>query len=213
MTTKVRNPLFARMYSRMTQREPAEQIEHRRDTLRGLAGRVLELGAGNGRNFAHYPSTVTKVVALEPEPYLRERALAAAAAAPVPVEVVDAVADPLPYEDSSFDAAVASLVLCTVPDQERAIAELYRVVRSGGELHFYEHVHAHRQPLRGILEFADRSRLWPSIAGGCHPTRETLLAIEKAGFAVEQSRRFPFAPTRLMPAVPHILGVARRPQA
>jgi ubiquinone/menaquinone biosynthesis C-methylase UbiE len=211
MTEKVRNPFFARMYTRMTEREPAEQVEHRRDTLQGLGGKVLEVGAGNGRNFAHYPSSVTQVVALEPEPYLRERAVAAARAAPVPVEVVDAVAYPVSYEDGSFDAAVVSLVLCTVPDQERALAELYRVVRPGGELRFYEHVHANHQPLRGILEFATRSHLWPSIAGGCHPNRETFTAIEKAGFVVEDSRRFPFAPTRVMPAVPHILGVARRP--
>jgi ubiquinone/menaquinone biosynthesis C-methylase UbiE len=211
MTPNVRNPLFARFYTRMSEREPAEQIEHRRETLRGLAGRVLELGAGNGRNFAHYPSSVTEVVAVEPEPYLRERALVAAAAAPVPVEVVDGVAGSLPYGDSSFDAAVASLVLCTVPDQEGAIAELHRVIRSGGELRFYEHVLPHGQPLRRVLEFADRSRLWPTLAGGCHPNRETLSAIERGGFVVEQSRRFPFAPTRLLPRIPHILGVARRP--
>ena len=211
MTSNVRNPIFARMYTRMTEQEPAEQVEHRRDNVRGLAGRVLEVGAGNGRNFAHYPASVTQVIALEPEPFLRDRAFDAAAEAPVPVEVVDAVADPLPYDDASFDAAVISLVLCTVPNQERALAEVHRVVRPGGELRFYEHVHANRQPLRGILEFADRSRLWPTISGGCHPTRDTLAAIEKAGFTVEHSRRFPFAPTRLIPAVPHILGVARRP--
>jgi len=208
---KVRNPLFARMYTRMTEHEDAEQIAHRRDTLRGLAGRVLELGAGNGRNFAHYPAGVTGVVAVEPEPYMRERARAAAAEAPVPVEVVEGVADELPFEDSSFDAAVASLVLCTVPDQGRALAELYRVVRSGGELRFYEHVLAHGQPMRGILQFADRSRLWPCLGGGCHPNRETLSAIERAGFVVEQSRRFPYAPSRLMPSIPHVLGSARRP--
>jgi SAM-dependent methyltransferase len=210
MTAKVRHPLFARLYTRMSEREPDEQIEHRRETLRGLAGRVLELGAGNGRNFAHYPPAVTQVVALEPEPYLRRRALAAASDAPVPVEVVDGVADPLPFEDSSFDAAVASLVLCTVPDQDRALAELLRVLRPGGELRFYEHVGAHEQPLRGILRFGDRSRLWPTLSGGCHASRETLAAIERAGFVVERSRRFPFSPGSPMPAVPHILGVARR---
>ena len=211
MTERVRNPLFARMYTRMTEGEPEEQVQHRREVLAGLGGRVLELGAGNGRNFAHYSSSVTAVVAVEPEPYLRERALAAAAEAPVSVEVVDAVADRLPFQDASFDAAVASLVLCTVPDQERALAELRRVIRPGGELRFYEHVIAHTQPLRRVLVFADRSGLWPLLGGGCHPARDTLPAIERAGFVVEGSRRFGFAPNRLLPAIPHVLGIARRP--
>jgi SAM-dependent methyltransferase len=194
----------------MVENEDADQVEHRREALSGLTGRVFELGAGTGSNFAHYPPTVTTLIAAEPEPYLRERALAAAAAAPVDVEVVDAVADELPFEDGSFDAAVACLVLCTVPDQARALAELRRVVRPGGELRFYEHVHANRHPLRAVLEFADRTTLWPRLSGGCHATRDTLTAIETAGFAVERSRRFGYSPSRLMPSVPHILGVARR---
>src|SRR5688500_12832982 len=176
---EVKNPFFARWYSRMVANEDAEQVEHRREALAGLTGRVFELGAGVGSNFAHYPSSVTTLVAAEPEPYLRERATEAAAATPVPVEVVDAVADDLPFEDASFDAAVACLVLCTVPDQARALAELKRIVKPGGELRFYEHVHAERQPLRTALEFFDRSRLWPLVSGGCHPTRETLAAIER----------------------------------
>jgi len=207
----VRNPFFARLYTRMVANEPAEQGAHRRETLAGLTGRVLELGAGNGRNFSLYPSEVTEVVAVEPEPFLRERAFEAAQTASTTVRVVDAVADALPFEDESFDAAVACLVLCTVPDQAVALGELRRVLRPGGALRFYEHVHARRQPLRGFLEFADRSSLWPRIGGGCHPARETLAAIEAAGFAVEDSRRFPLAPTPLLPAIPHILGVARRP--
>ena len=105
---------------------------------------------------------------------------------------------------------MACLVLCTVPDQEQALAELRRVIRPGGELRFYEHVHARRQPLRAVLEIADRSTLWPRSAGGCHPTRETGAALEAAGFAIEECRRFPFAASRLEPAIPHILGVARR---
>src|SRR5688572_18111867 len=137
---EVKNPFFARLYARMMEREDSAQVEHRREMLEGLSGRVFELGAGTGSNFAHYPAAVTEVVAAEPEPYLRERANAAAGSAPVKVEVVDATADPLPFEDASFDAAVVSLVLCTVPDQAGALAELGRVVRPGGELRFYEHV-------------------------------------------------------------------------
>ncbi len=211
MTDQVRNPFFARLYTRMTRDEKPEQIEHRRKTLAGLRGRVVEIGAGNGANFAHYPSTVDEVVAVEPEPTMREGAQEAAAAAPVRVEVVDALGDALPYEDASFDAAVACLVLCSVPDQARVLAELHRVVRPGGELRFYEHVHAHRQPMRAALEVADRSTLWPRMLGGCHPTRETGAAIAAAGFRIEDCRRFGFAPTRLAPPLPHILGTARRP--
>ena len=195
----------------MMEREDPKQVEHRIEALAGLSGRVFELGAGTGGNFAHYPETVTALTAAEPEPYLRERAIEAARAAPVPVDVVDAVADELPFEDGSFDAAVACLVLCSVPDQARALAELRRVVRPGGELRFYEHVHANRQPLRGVLEFGDRTRLWPLVSGGCHGTRETLTAIEQAGFAVEQSRRFSYSPSPFLFRVPHILGTARRP--
>src|SRR6184192_3710117 len=125
--------------------------------LEGLAGRVLEVGAGNGLNFVHYPDTVTEVVAIEPEPFLRARAEEAANLTTVPIRVVDGVAGRLPVDDQSMDAAVASLVLCSVPDQAAALAELRRVIRPGGQLRFYEHVHSDRQPLRTILEIADRS--------------------------------------------------------
>jgi ubiquinone/menaquinone biosynthesis C-methylase UbiE len=97
----------------------------------GLTGRVVELGAGNALNFPHYPASVTEVVAVEPEDYLRALAEEAAAAAPITANVVDAVADHLPFADGSFDAAVASLVLYSIPDQARALAELHRVVRPG----------------------------------------------------------------------------------
>ena len=204
----VRNPLFARLYARVSERESAEQVGHRRDTLAGLCGRVVEIGAGNGRNFGFYPAGVDEVVAVEPEPYLRARAREAAAHAPVAVSVVDAVAGALPLEDASCDAAVACLVLCTVPDQAAALAELRRVLRPGGELRFLEHVHAERQPLRAVLSLADRSTLWPRLAGGCHAARDTLAAIEAAGFDVTNVRRFDFSPGPPLPAVPHILGRA-----
>src|SRR4051812_18713873 len=129
--TEIRHPLFARLYARMTAKPDPEADANRREMLDGLSGRVIEVGAGNGLNFRHYPATVAEVVAVEPEPYLRERATAAAAEAPVPVRVVAGVADALPAGDGEFDAAVASLVLCSVPDQPRALGEIRRVLRPG----------------------------------------------------------------------------------
>jgi ubiquinone/menaquinone biosynthesis C-methylase UbiE len=184
--------------------------EHRRRLLAGVSGRVVELGAGNGLNFTHYPGTVTEVVAIEPEPTLRAAAEVAAQRAGVPVTVRAGTADRLPLEDGEADAAVASLVLCSVPDQASALAELRRVLRAGGELRFYEHVVARCQPMRTVLRLADRSGLWPAMAGGCHPARDTGAAIEDAGFAIERCERFGFKAGSVQPSVPHILGVARR---
>ena len=113
--------------------------------------------------------------------------------------------------NESVDAAVASLVLCSVPDQDRALAELRRVLRPGGELRFYEHVVALSQPKRLLLQAADRSTLWPRIAGGCHPARDTGAAIARAGFDIQRSERFNFRSARFEPAIPHILGIAIKP--
>jgi ubiquinone/menaquinone biosynthesis C-methylase UbiE len=207
--TGVRNPWFARMYARMSEREGRAQIEQRRELLAGLRGRVVEVGAGNGRNFGFYPPEVEAVTAVEPESYLRTLAMQGAPDAAVPVNVVEGVADALPLQDATFDAAVACLVLCSVPDQRAALDEIRRVLRPDGELRFLEHVHAERQPLRAVLAFGDRSTIWPRFAGGCHPARDTLRAIEDAGYEIERVRRFDFSPGRPMPAVPHILGCAR----
>ena len=161
-TTDIPRPRFARMYLKAAARADRRgATEHRRRLLQDLTGRVLEMGAGNGLNFAHYPPTVTEVVAIEPEPTLRAIAQQAAAGAPVPVTVRAGTADALPLEDGEMDAAVASLVLCSVPDQARALAELHRVLRPGAELRFYEHVIARCQPMRTILRLADHSGLWP----------------------------------------------------
>jgi ubiquinone/menaquinone biosynthesis C-methylase UbiE len=208
---RVHHPIVARLWDRMSkQAEERGQGGHRDELLRGLAGRVLEIGAGNGINFAHYPASVTEVLALEPESHLRERALAAAEGAPVPVRVIDGVAGRIPAEDASFDAAVACLVLCTVPDQAQALEELRRVLKPGGELRVYEHVVARRPAVARLMRAADRV-FWTRFAGGDHMSRDTGAAIARAGFVIESCRRFPYTPTRLQPAVPHILGVARRP--
>src|SRR5215213_3403590 len=205
------HPIFARLYIRgSADAEERGQAEHRRDLLAGLSGRVLELGCGNGLNFEHYPESVAEVIGVEPEPTLREAAVSAAGRAAVPVRVVSGLADALPVEDESFDAAVVSLVLCSVPDQAAALSEVRRVIRSRGELRFYEHVQAHTQPLAGFLKFAERT-FWPAVGGGCHPARHTADAIARAGFEIEECRRFGFKAAAFMPTIPHILGRARRP--
>jgi ubiquinone/menaquinone biosynthesis C-methylase UbiE len=214
MATKpetVRHPFFARLFERISRKaEEAGQAEHRRDMLAGLSGRVIEVGAGNGLNFAHYPTQVTEVVAIEPEPYLRKRAQEAAARAHLTVEVVDGVASRLPVDDETFDAAVASLVLCSVPDQDQALAEVHRVLRPGGELRFYEHVISQRP---GFARFQRAvAPAWPLVAGGCHTDRDTAAAIRRAGFEVDELREFDFRPGILeLPVTPRILGRARRP--
>jgi ubiquinone/menaquinone biosynthesis C-methylase UbiE len=207
----VRHPIFARMFDRLSEREERMgQAEYRQTMLDGLSGRVVELGAGNGINFRHYPSTVTELVAVEPEPYLRDRAERAARGAPVPVSVVDGLGGALPFEDASFDAAVASLVLCSVPEQDAVLSDLFRVIRAGGELRFYEHVRAHDPRLVRLQDAV--TPVWRLFAGGCHPNRDTGAAIERAGFEIETCDRVAFRPCFIcVPATPRILGKARRP--
>jgi ubiquinone/menaquinone biosynthesis C-methylase UbiE len=211
VSESTRHPLFARLYASTSRQEPDAQLACRRELVVGIGGRVLEVGAGDGRSFAFYPPAVEEVIAVEPEPYLRRRAQERADSARVPLRVTDAVADALPFADGSFDVAVVSLVLCSVPDQSRALAELRRVVRVGGELRFYEHVQAEGGVLRGFLTAMDRSTIYPRLAGGCHPARDTLSAIRTAGFEIVACRRFGLRLGALQPRIPHILGIARRP--
>lgn len=200
------HPVFARVWSHVSGLVGSDRV--RRELLAGLHGRVLEVGAGDGRNLALYPATVTEVVAVEPEPHLRALAEHAARQAPVPVRVLEGSAESLPPCAGGYDAVVVSLVLCTVPDQAAALAQIDRVLAPGGELRFFEHVRA--QGRLGTLTQAalDRSRVWPTLGGGCHLSRDTVAALETAGFAVQRIRRFPSGPG---PAgVPFVLGAARR---
>jgi len=207
---RVHHPLFARMYMWMTSgRRSRGEDEHRERLLAGLSGRVIEVGAGNGLNFPLYPPEVEAVLAVEPEPLLREAALREAESAPVEIEMVDGLAAALPAPDASQDAAVASLVLCSVSDQEQALAELRRVIKPGGELRFYEHVISNK-PLPAKLQRLADATFWPRIGGGCHMARDTGAAITQAGFEIERLERFPFSPGVVVPTISHILGVARR---
>jgi ubiquinone/menaquinone biosynthesis C-methylase UbiE len=205
-------PIFSRMLARAAVLEERRGgAEHRRRLLAGLSGRVLELGAGSGVSFAHYPTTVTELLAVEPEAHLRAMAQEAAAAAPVPVRVVEGVAERLPADDAAMDAGVVTAVLCSVPDPAAALRELGRVIRPGGELRFFEHVAA-RTPGLARLQRALDATIWPRANGGCHTHRDTEAAIRAAGFEIEQCDRFSFrAHVLAAPVAPRILGRARRP--
>jgi ubiquinone/menaquinone biosynthesis C-methylase UbiE len=206
----VDHPLCARLYARQSvQAERLGLANRRAQLLEGLAGRVLEIGAGNGLNFRHYPAAVEEVVAVEPERHLRALAIETASDSAVPVTAVDALAEQLPYADASFDAAVASLTLCSIADVERALAELHRVVRPDGELRFFEHVASPRRAARALQRAADAT-VWPHLSGGCHLGRNASLLIEAAGFEIERCDRFSFRIPPLDPPKTHILGMARR---
>jgi ubiquinone/menaquinone biosynthesis C-methylase UbiE len=204
-------PLFARIQARASAVEERKGgAARRRQLLAGLAGRVVEVGAGSGVSFAHYPAAVTELIAVEPEPHLRELAQAAAAEAPVPVTVVDGTAEKLPLGDASVDAAVVAGVLCSVDDPARVLGELARVVRPGGELRFYEHVAARNARLGGLQRALDAT-FWPRLFGGCHTHRDTAAALAGSAFAVDALERFSFRPTALsIPVAPRMLGRAKR---
>ncbi|GAA3500886.1 class I SAM-dependent methyltransferase [Streptomyces prasinosporus] len=209
---KVKHPFFARIYPRINAfAETHGGLDHRKELLADTEGRVIEVGAGNGANFRHYPATVEKVIAVEPEPRLRELATRAAAESSAPVEVREGRAEELPVPDSSVDGVVASLVLCSIADVPAALAEAARVLRPGGRLYFYEHVRS------ADPRFAKKQRrinmVWPLLTGGCNLDRDSEQAIRDAGFTVEQARHFDFLINgRTTPSSPCVIGVARKPE-
>ncbi|WP_275562309.1 class I SAM-dependent methyltransferase [Streptomyces sp. 5-6(2022)] len=211
----VHHPLFARCYARLSPLadERAGLGELRGELLAGLSGRVIEIGAGNGLNFPHYPETVSEVVAIEPERHLRRLAARAGLRVGVPVDVVPGVAEALPVKNEGFDAAVVCLVLCSVRDVPRTLAELLRVLRPGGELRFLEHGRAEGRVLAATQRALDRT-VWPLMFGGCHTAREVRSEIAAAGFEPLGHRRLRIpdrGPT--LPTSPCVLGAARRPSS
>jgi ubiquinone/menaquinone biosynthesis C-methylase UbiE len=204
------HPLFSRFYRVLSEASADLLARHREELLSGLEGRVLEVGCGNGLNFTHYPESVSEVVAIEPEPYLRDLATRAAVDAPVTIRVESARSESLPFDESQFDAVVFSLVLCSVSDQASALNEAFRVLRPGGSLRYYEHVLAPTPKTAAVQRAADT--VWPRLFGGCHTARDTGTAIRSAGFENLDYRRLDLKVLRTRsPISPHILGSASRP--
>lgn len=164
------HPVVAKLYDTvMAVPERTMLPEHREALASGLSGRVLEIGAGTGAMFSYYDEAV-ELHAVEPDPYMRTQASERATELGIAVALSDASGEELPYDDNSFDAVVASLVFCTIPDHEAALSEVARVLKPGGEFRFLEHVRAD-----GALGHAHDllAPAWHTVAGGCHLNRET----------------------------------------
>lgn len=209
MSTEFDNPFFARLWTALSGHETAELRRLRTENLADLHGRVLEVGAGTGTNFAHYPATVSEVIAVEPERRLAAHSREAAAHAPVPVTVST---DPVEQygADEPFDAIVCSLVLCSVEDPDSVVRQLFSMLRPGGELRYLEHV-AGSGGRAALQRFADAT-VWPRMLGNCHTHRHTEATITGAGFEVQQARReWMFPPWAPLPVAELALGRAVRP--
>ncbi|WP_158630440.1 class I SAM-dependent methyltransferase [Glycomyces terrestris] len=204
--------LFARWYPKAAASiEDRGLGEQRARLLAGLSGRVLEVGSGHGANFPHYPPAVTELVAVEPEAALRDLAREQADGLGLAATVLDGQAERLAFENDSFDAVVSTLVLCSVEDQDRALAEIHRVLKPGGRLVLLEHVGSENRNLRA-LEYLFDVVIWSHVMGGCHTSRGTGAALAAAGFdtAGLEPRRLPYLPYPLK-ASPHLAGEARKP--
>ncbi len=194
--------LFAAMYDRgLKGTEDAGLRQMRRETLAGASGRTIDLGAGTGANLDLFPEAVTELVLAEPDPHMAAKLRPKLAASGVEAEIVAAPAERLPFEDSSFDTAVFTLVLCTVPDPAAALAEAARVLKPGGRLLFVEHVRAEDA---GLAHWQDRlEKPWRFLADGCHCNRDTVAAIEASPLELDkvENGQLPKAPPIVRPLV------------
>lgn len=195
--------MFSAFYDRaFAASEEAGLREMRRELLCQARGRVLELGSGTGLNLELYPREGLECLTLtEPDPHmikqLRNRVEEIGCAA----DVVETGAEALPFGDDSYDTVVVTLVLCTVPDQPAALQEISRVLRPGGQLLFLEHVRAHQPDL---AKWQDRlEKPWRFLGDGCHCNRDTVAAIDAAGFELGQvdHSELPKAPPIVRPLV------------
>jgi ubiquinone/menaquinone biosynthesis C-methylase UbiE len=183
--------IFAALYDRLLSgTEQAGLREMRAELLAGARGRTLELGAGTGLNLAHYTGAVTELVLTEPDPFMARRLrkrLADEPPAPDRVEVVEAPAESLPFEDQSFDSVVSTLVLCSVESPDGAATEIARVLKPEGRLLFLEHV---RSDDAGLARWQDRlERPWGWLGAGCRPNRDTVARLEAMGLETTSLRR------------------------
>ncbi len=175
---------FAVFWDWMVRTESGAIRRVRQEVAGGAGGRVLEIGCGNGANFGYYADGTTDLVATDPDPYMIERAARLAAQLGRPIDVRQAPAEELPFEDASFDTVVSTLVMCTVRDPAKALTEVRRVLKPGGQFRFFEHV---RYDYAFGAFWQDLvTPLWRWMGAGCHPNRDTARFIAEAGFQFRQ---------------------------
>jgi ubiquinone/menaquinone biosynthesis C-methylase UbiE len=193
---------FSAFYDRgLKATEEAGLRKMRGQLLAQARGRTIELGAGTGANLDLYPEAVSELVLIEPDPHMATKLRPKLATWGGPVDLIEAPAEGLPFEDSSFDTAVFTLVLCTVPDPTAAMTEVARVLKPGGRLLFLEHVRA-EDP--GLARWQDRfEKPWRFIGDGCHCNRDTIATISHSRFELEEVQRgqMPKAPPIVKPLV------------
>ncbi|HYP55740.1 MAG TPA: class I SAM-dependent methyltransferase [Solirubrobacterales bacterium] len=186
--------------------EEAGLREMRRELLGKARGRTIDVGSGTGANLELYPADVDLVMA-EPDPHMARQLRSKLAESGRDAEFVQAGAEGLPFEDSSFDTAVFTLVLCTVPHPHAALDEVARVLKPGGRMLFLEHVRAEDPKL---ARWQDRlEKPWRFIGDGCHCNRDTVATIEASPLRLEQVERdrLPKAPPITRPLA---RGIAAR---
>jgi ubiquinone/menaquinone biosynthesis C-methylase UbiE len=204
----LRTKFFALTYDRqMAKTERAGLRAFRERLLAGLTGDVLEIGGGTGANLPCYGPAVTSLTLTEPQPPMLRRLERAVREHCPSATVLRAPAEDLPFDDHTFDVAVSTLVLCGVDDQPRALRELRRVLRPGGQLVFIEHVRADDP---GTARLQDRMNWLNRLVVCCDCNRPTLGSMKAAGFTVTQLEHtvLPKAPKFVRPA---ILGSATAP--
>ena len=181
-SSREQSPVFARLYDVVMYVADRLGVARRRKALVQRArGLIVEIGAGTGLEFPHYAAG-SSVIAVEPDAEMIERARARCADSPAAISLVIADARALPFRDGVFDAAVSVLAFCTIPQPEKAAAEMRRVLNSAGVAHLLEHVRAIHRPLAWAQVLL--TPIWSRVAGGCHLDRRTAESMRDAGFDV-----------------------------
>jgi ubiquinone/menaquinone biosynthesis C-methylase UbiE len=197
------HPIFAAFYDLLCRQIDKKGLaRYREKAAGGATGRVIEIGAGTGRNFSFYRD-IDRLTATEPDPYMRRRAVKRTSGLSFPVLILPDSAEALSLPDQSADSVVSTLVLCTVPDPAAALREIRRVLAPGGIFRFVEHVRAEGPRLARFQDLI--LPLHRRIGAGCHPNRDTVALIEREGFKLMDLERFPLGPTWVRP---HVFGLA-----